>query len=569
MSGRVQHSKLRWLPGSLANLVWKREKDEGARNQLDGFSEGEQWKRAMAEAARFSIRLIGGLISLAFLWIIIGKFVVPAVIESAYRGESLPFINDIISGQAIHPVEHYLASWEASWEMISWRVLPMLVVVGLIPLPLMATQPELQIYLETRYGNAFALKPLPTNTILALFGLTLVLYLYFFDPVSYVSFIIAEDSWAEYGSFVSWAMASCFFAWILFKDRGFRKPGLMLLAFGAFFVATEEISWGQRILDLQSPTLFAEYNLQGETNLHNLVAVTQGRYMIAGIAIFLWSILLPLLATKWGRLWGWCNRLGIPIVPMHLWPLFLLAISFLIYHPVLRSDEVSELFLAIAIVALSLDLVLTARRGTRPRGSPAITATAGMLLTLGILTVFLVQFYSSPEKLGNKLNIFAVSSFPNAGMYRQAEMVFDYINQHPQFLTPETHFRHGALLVQLGKHSKGRKILEVALADQKRLQQEWPESPTPYRIAGQVLALLERQQEAEVAFLQAIEKDLALLERATDAGAEARVRWSLAKTLLASGDSEAASEQLSIARAVASDRKTKGYMDRWIRGNFQ
>ena len=125
---------------------------------------------AIAEAGRFCLRLIGGLTSIALLWIIFSNFVVPPLIASAYRGESLPLLNGIISGQAIHPVEYYLASWET----LSWRVLGMLVVLGLIPLPLVATGPEVQRYLEARYSNALALNPLITNTILALSGLALV-----------------------------------------------------------------------------------------------------------------------------------------------------------------------------------------------------------------------------------------------------------------------------------------------------------------------------------------------------------------------------------------------------------
>jgi len=93
-------------------------------------SEGPQRTLAMAEASRFCLRLIGGVVSLALLWIVFSWLVVPAVIESAYRGGSLPFLNDIISGQAIHPVEHYLASWET----ISWRLLGVLSLIGITAL---------------------------------------------------------------------------------------------------------------------------------------------------------------------------------------------------------------------------------------------------------------------------------------------------------------------------------------------------------------------------------------------------------------------------------------------------
>lgn len=46
---------------------------------------------------------------------------------------------------------------------------------------------------------------------------------------------------------------------------------LYLFAAGVFFViAMEEISWGQRFLDLESPEFFVEHNSQGEITLHNL-----------------------------------------------------------------------------------------------------------------------------------------------------------------------------------------------------------------------------------------------------------------------------------------------------------
>jgi hypothetical protein len=37
-----------------------------------------------------------------------------------------------------------------------------------------------------------------------------------------------------------------------------------------FFISLEEISYGQKIFNWQTPSLFKEYNLQQETNLHNL-----------------------------------------------------------------------------------------------------------------------------------------------------------------------------------------------------------------------------------------------------------------------------------------------------------
>jgi predicted DCC family thiol-disulfide oxidoreductase YuxK len=49
---------------------------------------------------------------LAGLWIAFAKFVVPPIIESAYRGESLPFLNNMIKAQHVNPISHYLQKWD-------------------------------------------------------------------------------------------------------------------------------------------------------------------------------------------------------------------------------------------------------------------------------------------------------------------------------------------------------------------------------------------------------------------------------------------------------------------------
>lgn len=57
-----------------------------------------------------------------------------------------------------------------------------------------------------------------------------------------------------------------------FRDKQPKAVFLWgLLAFLFFFAAGEEISWGQRIFNIETPEFFMERNLQEETNLHNLV----------------------------------------------------------------------------------------------------------------------------------------------------------------------------------------------------------------------------------------------------------------------------------------------------------
>lgn len=52
--------------------------------------------------------------------------------------------------------------------------------------------------------------------------------------------------------------------------RGARLPSILLVFVGVF-CAGEEMSWGQRLLSFDTPRFFAGHNVQGETNVHNLV----------------------------------------------------------------------------------------------------------------------------------------------------------------------------------------------------------------------------------------------------------------------------------------------------------
>ena len=62
--------------------------------------------------ARFFLILTCLLLGLLGLWIAFTQLVVPAVIERAYRGESLPILNNLLVGRTAHSVEEYLRDWE-------------------------------------------------------------------------------------------------------------------------------------------------------------------------------------------------------------------------------------------------------------------------------------------------------------------------------------------------------------------------------------------------------------------------------------------------------------------------
>jgi len=72
--------------------------------------------------------LVLAIVLLGVLWIAVAKFTVPTLIESAYRGESWPIFNRMITGQASHPVAEYLADW----DKLRWTILLVFFLVGLL-----------------------------------------------------------------------------------------------------------------------------------------------------------------------------------------------------------------------------------------------------------------------------------------------------------------------------------------------------------------------------------------------------------------------------------------------------
>jgi len=86
--------------------------------------------------------------------------------------------------------------------------------------------------------------------------------------------IIQEDSTIEYMQSVFFGSASILtfstFLAALKKGSKYYVFLFLFLSFGLLFICLEEISWGQRILKLNTPPFFYKYNEQKEINIHNL-----------------------------------------------------------------------------------------------------------------------------------------------------------------------------------------------------------------------------------------------------------------------------------------------------------
>jgi hypothetical protein len=176
-------------------------------------------------------------------------------------------------------------------------------------------------------------------------------------------FLTDEDSLLEWIQFAGFAAASIFAIVCAWRFRKTGRPllALVYLAFGVgcFFIAGEEIAWGQRIFGYGTPERLEEINEQKEVTVHNIDVVqqfTNGVYLLAGLygSIGAWIV-------RW-------RKRSTELVDMLLPPLFLTGAFFVMFgykslrlvffresgFTVTRAGEWAELCLAFGFAAFAI-----------------------------------------------------------------------------------------------------------------------------------------------------------------------------------------------------------------------
>jgi hypothetical protein len=154
-------------------------------------------------------------------------------------------------------------------------------------------------------------------------------------------FVTMEDGPVEWGQFLFYAAACIVAAGIALKRFKAGHPWQALMfagfAFANFFIAGEEIAWGQRIFGLQTPDDLKAINAQGEITVHNIGRVqdlfNMVMFLAAGYGV------VASFANKqiqMERYWDQANYLLVP--PLFLVPTFLVAFAYkFIRYTVVRT----------------------------------------------------------------------------------------------------------------------------------------------------------------------------------------------------------------------------------------
>ena len=142
------------------------------------------------------------------------------------------------------------------------------------------------------------------------------------DPDFFTNHYLMEDGVIEYGT-VFLLLAACLVTgnrWFHYwRRKSFRFSVISLLVVICFFfVAGEEVSWGQRIFGLETTEYFKEHNDQKELNLHNLVVGdVKINKLIFGVilttTILVYMIIVPLSYNKFESVRNRLDHWYIPI----------------------------------------------------------------------------------------------------------------------------------------------------------------------------------------------------------------------------------------------------------------
>ena len=226
---------------------------------------------------------------------------------------------------------------------------------------------------------------------LALTPVVIALSLFLVADAQQTFFWLSDEDhpieWLQFALLVPAIIGFSVTAWKLRRLRytaaAIATSGLTL---GLFFIAGEEISWGQRILGFGTPSTLQSANYQDEATLHNIGGLHQ--YFIDGVALVgLYGAVAPFV---WYALFSKrartpLTRLLVP--PLFLAPAFIIAFLYrgvrLVFAPedrypshigqIVEYSETTELCLYFGVLVFAL-LYLHAVNRIPPSDSRSIAA---------------------------------------------------------------------------------------------------------------------------------------------------------------------------------------------------
>ena len=176
--------------------------------------------------------------------------------------------------------------------------------------------------------------------------------------------IIKEDGIAEYLTALFLFASAIMFVFKTVTAVRMRKPKQIF--FGAMvvlmfvFAAGEEISWGQRLLGIETGEYFMENNYQNETNLHNLeIGGIDLNILIFSqmmfVVLMFYFVILGLLTWKSKGIRNLVLDFGVPIPRWHHTVVLLVSSYMVTTIGLVKESELHELALSCILFLVFLN----------------------------------------------------------------------------------------------------------------------------------------------------------------------------------------------------------------------
>ncbi len=173
-------------------------------------------------------------------------------------------------------------------------------------------------------------------------------FLFYYSSTVYNLFV-EEDGIIEYSTAIFLLSVSIYLINKLLKTVkviSSKNIGIILFSIIFFFGFGEEISWGQRIFNIETPDFFIENNLQSETNIHNLMigGVKLNKLIFTNGLFFIFSfyfLAIPYLYTKRNNIKSIINKFSI-VIPKYSQSIIFICSTIIIY--LFDHDRISEIW---------------------------------------------------------------------------------------------------------------------------------------------------------------------------------------------------------------------------------
>ena len=188
------------------------------------------------------------------------------------------------------------------------------------------------------------------NFLHSIFSFIIVstVFLFYYSNSLYNLFV-EEDGIIEYSTAIFLLSVSIYLINKLLKTVkviSTKNIGIVLFSIIFFFGFGEEISWGQRIFNIETPQFFVENNLQSETNIHNLMigGVKLNKLIFTNTLFFIFSfyfLAIPYLYAKSNSVKSIINKFSI-VIPKYSQSIIFICSSIIIY--LFDHDRISEVW---------------------------------------------------------------------------------------------------------------------------------------------------------------------------------------------------------------------------------